>query len=409
MNPSSLPSGPPPLPHAATLPDRAWSMRWLRGPVPRIIGVALSVRIAASILAFFAQVTIPAYQDQGFGVYRHRHAFWDNFARYDSGWYHGIARKGYRWVEGGRNDLAFFPAYPMAMRLAGRALGGKSADFYFGGIIVSWGASVIAMLLLYRLARLDLDAESAEQVVPFALLHPFAFFFGVVYAESLFLMAVVGAFYGFRTGAWRWGALSGALACITRVNGVMMLPALAWLAWRRIQDDRSQWPRSLGALAFVPVGLIGYMGFCYALTGNPLEWMDSIRRWEYHPGGAPWVPLQTLVAQLAAQPYHYLVHGGATTPYDTLNGVAAILAVGLVPIVWWRLGTAYALFMVANLALPLSSGQYEGLGRYTSVLFPVALLGGSIAHSTIRATCLGLSATFHALCLALFVNVHPLF
>ena len=33
-------------------------------------------------------------------------------------------------------------------------------------------------------------------------------------------------------------------------------------------------------------------------------------------------------------------------------------------------GAGYGLFMLLNLCLPLSSGAFEGLGRYCSVLFP---------------------------------------
>ncbi len=374
----------------------------------RIVAITLAVRLATAILAFFAQVTFPAYQDQAFGVYRHSHAFWDNFARYDSGWYHGIARNGYEWVEGGRNNLAFLPAYPMAMRIAGQLFGGKPADLYFGGIAVSWVASVAGMLMLYRLTRLDLDDEAAERAIPFALLYPFAFFFGVVYSESLFLLTVLVAFYGFRTQRWALGAAGGLVACITRVNGIMLLPALAWIVWTHVRKQPRGWPAPVAALAAVPLGLVGYCIFCYVLSGNPLEFVDSIRRWDYHPGGTPLAALQSLLVRLFTQPYHYLVHG-PMAPYDTLNGLAAVLALCLVPLVWWRLGTAYALFMLANLVLPLSSGQYEGLGRYTSVFFPIAMLAGTIEQSSFRMLAIGLSAAFYALCLALFVNVHPIF
>ena len=65
--------------------------------------------------------------------------------------------------------------------------------------------------------------------------------------------------------------------------------------------------------------------------------------------------------------------------------------------------------MLANLLLPLSSGQYEGLGRYTSVFFPIAILAGSIQQPSFRLLVLGISAAFYTLCLALFVNVHPIF
>ena len=58
-------------------------------------------------------------------------------------------------------------------------------------------------------------------------------------------------------------------------------------------------------------------------------------------------------------------------PYDALNGLTGLLFVAAVPLVWWRLGAACGLYMLANLWLPLSSGQCEGMGRYCAVLFPL--------------------------------------
>ena len=58
-------------------------------------------------------------------------------------------------------------------------------------------------------------------------------------------------------------------------------------------------------------------------------------------------------------------------PFDVLNGLFPMLIAITLPFVWWRFGIGYALLVAANLVLPLSSGQFEGLGRYTAVLFPV--------------------------------------
>jgi hypothetical protein len=53
----------------------------------------------------------PAHQDQAFGVFAGRdQAFWDTFARWDAGWYYGIAAQGYEYRGEGRNNLAFFTA-----------------------------------------------------------------------------------------------------------------------------------------------------------------------------------------------------------------------------------------------------------------------------------------------------------
>jgi hypothetical protein len=95
--------------------------------------------------------------------------------------------------------------------------------------------------------------------------------------------------------------------------------------------------------------------------------------------------------------------------YDTLNGLLALFTLVITPLVWRRFGAPYALVVVASLLLPLSSGQYEGLGRYTSVLFPTALLLGAIRSPLASGLLLGLSSALYMLCLALFTNVHPLF
>ena len=122
----------------------------------RVFIAALAFRVFSALVAFLANVAFPPYQDQGFSVFRQDHLFWDAFARYDSGWYHGIASQGYIYGAGGRNNLAFFPVYPLLMRAGGTLLGGRQEDYYFAGIVISWLAFAGAMTMLYRLALLDL-------------------------------------------------------------------------------------------------------------------------------------------------------------------------------------------------------------------------------------------------------------
>ena len=121
------------------------------------------------------------------------------------------------------------------------------------------------------------------------------------------------------------------------------------------------------------------------LSGNPIEWAASITRWNYHPGGAPpWAPLFGLIEALWTRPYHYLTTEHQAL-YDTFNGFVAIVVLVATPYVWWRLGAGYGLFMAANLALPLSTGQFEGLGRYCSVLFPFAIgLAAAVRSATVH-------------------------
>ena len=371
--------------------------------------LAVALRVVTALVAYAANASLPLARPEQFTVLADTHQFWDTFARNDSGWYYGIASRGYEWVEGGRSNLAFFPAYPLVMGVLGRAIGGTQADLYFAGIVLSWVASVAAIGVVYAVARLDLPAERAWHAALLTFVFPFAFFFGVVYAEGLFLLGLVTAIFGLRTGRWWLGAAAGALMTATRVNGVMAVPALMWLAWRSAPATRGGRLRGLAAGAATSLGVVAYSAYNWHVAGDPFEWYHAITRWGYYPGATTLGnPLVTLVTNLLSRPYAYLVTEHAA-PYDLLNGLFPAIMVASLPWVWRRLGTGYALLVAANLALPLSSGQFEGLGRYSAVLFPFQIWLASVSAAPARAGIYVMYGLLYVVTLTLFTTLHPIF
>jgi hypothetical protein len=371
------------------------------------MAMALAFRCVASSVGFLATVTFPKYQDQAYSVFQTPSTFWDRFARFDSGWYHGIASDGYAWVPGGRSNLAFFPLYPTLMSYVGRLLGGAQHHFYLAGILISWVSFILAVALIYRLAKLDLPDEQAIRATTFVAVFPAAYFFGVVYSESLFLLTLVGTVLALRSRRWRIAALAGAAMTATRVNGVMFVPAMAIIGWRSSLPSRSDRIAAMSAVTASLVGIGAYCVFNYALSGNPFEWYDSITRWGYHPGGNPFSGILRVGASLLSGPLTFL--NQPTAVYDALNALSAVLGIVAVPFVWKRFGLGYAAIVLLGLILPLSSGQLEGLGRYTSVLFPISLLLGSLPGDTRHTWLVAYSTLFFALGLILHSNAHPLF
>lgn len=405
MSPRPEPS-PPPTDGPADPPRRR---RLADAPLARVLLLAVAIRLISALLGFGANVTFPLKVPEQFTVFERTHPFADTFARWDSGWYVGIARDGYAFVEGGRSNLAFFPAYPIAMRAAGHLLGGRTEHFFLGGVAVSWLAFAGAMVMLWKLARLDLPDQDADRAVFYAAVFPFAFFFGMAYSESLYLLLMVTTAWALRSCRWVIAGLVGALAMVSRVNAVVALPALAWLAWRAAGPDAHHRVSAAIALAAMVAGFAGWCGYTYMLSGNPFEWAASITRWDYHPGQAPWQPLIGLLSALATRPVQFL-SGEPMAVYDTFNGLTALVVAAATPWVWWRFGAGYGLFMAANLALPLSSGQLVGLGRYCSVLFPFALaLAAGVRSATAHHVLVFVMAALYFLGLAMFVNVHPIF
>jgi len=377
-------------------------------PALRIALWALGFRLVSALLALFVNLAFPLHQREQFTVFGSTSPFWDTFARWDSGYFEGIARSGYAPLADGRSNIAYFPVYPLLIRAVARLFGRQHAAFYISGIAIAWLSFVLAMVALYYLARLDLPPRRAARAVLLTMIFPFAFFFGVAYSESTFLLFVVLAFYGFRTRHWLPGGLCGAIATPTRVPGVMMLPALGWLAWRDAQPTVRDRASAAAGLVLAASGVGAYSLYIYQLTGHPFEWAATIERWGYHPGGYPWVGPLNLVGQLAVHPYRYLTtHPMAV--YDTLYGVTGILFAVSIPFVWRRFGAAYGIFMLLSLWLPLSSGAFEGVGRYCSVLFPCFLWLATIRSRSVSTAVIVVFAMFYTLGLALFVTVHPLF
>lgn len=391
-----------------------------RPPAARIAVIrlalgALALRVASAVLAFLVNVIFPPVQPPQVTMFGTPSPFWDPFTRFDAGWYYQIARYGYLFVPGGPSagvgkagKIAYFPLYPLLMRYAGRLFGRSAADVYFGGILVSWAAFIAAMIALFFLARLDLPRIRAERAALLTAVFPFSFFFGMVYTEALFLLLSVLAFYAFRTRRWISGGLCGALASATRVNGILLLPALAWIAWRTAEPTHRDRAQAVAGLLLVGTGIGLYSLYVYQIGGNPLEWAASISRWNYHPGGPPWTAPLHMIGRLTTHPYRYLTTDPMAV-YDTLYGLSGVLFTLAIPFVWRRFGAGYGLFMVANLWLPLSSGVFEGVGRYCSVLFPAFLWLATIRSRAISTAILIVFVLGYTLGLALFTTSRPLF
>ena len=361
------------------------------------------------VIALFANLAFPLDSPEQLNVFSGSTSpFWDTFARFDTGHFQNIAWGGYVPTVDGRSDIAYFPVYPLLMRWVGDLFGRHHAIYYIAGIFVSWTCYVLAMVALYYLARLDLPPRLARRAVLFTSIFPFSFFFGVAYSESTFLLFTVLAFYGFRTRHWIIGGLCGGIATATRVPGILIAVPLAWIAWREAAPTTSSRLAALGGLALAASGFTLYCLYIYHLTGNPLEWAATLQRWDYHPGGAPWMAPLRLIAQLTTHPYRFLTTERMAL-YDTLYGVSAIAFVCAIPFVWMRFGAAYGLFMLLNLWLPLSSGVFEGMGRYCSILFPAFIWLASVRSRSVATGITVTFALFYTLGLALFTTIHPLF
>jgi hypothetical protein len=209
--------------------------------------------------------------------------FLNYWANWDGAWYSEIATRGY----GARapESTAFFPLYPMLVRL-GSALPGGPAVW---GVLISLLCTALALFFVYRIAENLYGVRAARASTLALAFFPTAFFLNAVYTEALFLALSAGSVWAARVrGNLALAGLFGAGAAATRNLGVLLLVPLLFEWLRRRQTLGS---RRLAGLALVPAGLVAYAVFLRQRFGDPLVFAgQQSAYWERELTG----PLTTL-------------------------------------------------------------------------------------------------------------------
>ena len=116
----------------------------------------------------------------------------DIWKKWDAWHYVGLAELGYTgyWEDGRPLFLVFFPLYPWLVRLVCPLTGHNTMA---AGLMVSFLCYSAGCVYLYRLAAWELGKGAARRTVLFLSLFPYAFFFGGVMTEGLFLLTTAAA------------------------------------------------------------------------------------------------------------------------------------------------------------------------------------------------------------------------
>jgi hypothetical protein len=376
----------PSAPIYRDLPARviaAWRTDAVRAACSALIGTRLPILLIGYLAIFLVGRPVPRAP---FVFEVHPNEFVNMQARWDTGWYFGIATEGYRYLPERptlQQSIVFFPAYPLLLRVSGRLLGGTSPAFMLGGTLVVLIAFFASLTLLFHFARDFLDEDGSRTAVWFLASYPFAVFFSALYTESIFLLGALAAFVNFRRGAFARAGAWGLLVGLTRPNGAFLSIPLALLActpllppWvaggrepalTRVPASRTRFAAALASAAMPGVGMLMYSAYIWQLTGDPFAWAA---------GHAAWGRRYEGVTTLFSDHFTYLREVGvyaytAQLPTDLLNAAGAVFAIGAAWPVWRRLGLAYAVFILINILPPLAAGGFMSAGRFSAVLFPV--------------------------------------
>jgi hypothetical protein len=349
--------------------------------------------------------------DPGHWVADPDNTFLSLWAKWDSQWYVQIARLGYFIQANQQSNVAFFPLYPLSMRVVARLL---DVNVIFAGFLVSNACFLVALVFLYRLTALEFnDRASAQRTIFYTAFYPTAFFFSAVYTESLFLMLTVATMYFARTRRWLPAAACGMLAAATRNIGVVIWGLVMWEwlrvngwritaihrseSWRNLWTGvRTHWDQVL-IIAIIPLGLLLYMGFLDLSFDSPLAFIEVQSAWNRENIG----PIAVLMRDI---PRLFDVEIKRWYFTHFFNTISTLFVLAMAPFIWRKLGEGYALYVLILILVPITS-SLGSVARYVLPMFPIfMLLGWWGRKAPFNHTVLAVFAMLLALATAIFVN-----
>lgn len=284
---------------------------------------------------------------------------------WDGDWFLGIVRNGYTveaFGDTGYHDYAFFPLYPMLIRVVALPwpeLVGLIA------IAVNFVLFALALVLLVRLARPHIGEDRAIRAAALLALFPFSFVYTMAYSETLTLFLVVLSFLAVRRGYAGRAGIAFGLASLTRAQAAFYLVPLL-LAARRNGGGRLRW----ATLGIGPLATLTYIVWVAFFTGSWNGYFGSYAAWGRNSGGAS-----------AGSGSVATALSGPLALYFAALMVCLMFAVGLFVFARRdRIPLEYLAIPAISLAMLMVSGSLEAVGRVVLLAFPYSWILASRRH-----------------------------
>jgi hypothetical protein len=332
-------------------PSGSSRIPWVEAGALVVVTRIVFLAVAAAAAWYLAETSGPL-----------RQSFIEMWTRWDARHFAQVAEFGYTDPRTDPHATAFFPLFPLLIR----AVSVTGLDPIASGMLVSFGASVVACAYLYRLADEELGPGAGARATLYLLAFPTAVFLVAAYSEALFLAGAIPAFYYARRGRWSVAAVPAAIAVATRFAGVFVVLGLVVQLFtsRRASHRRG---RGLIALAASLLPLVAYGAYLAAVKGNPFYFfVDQREGWHRQPTNPLTSLTRTWETWGSDQPTNWIF----AWRIEILAAAAGLALVG------WALMKrewGYATFMGATMAALLASTWYFSIPRMLLSFFPAAL------------------------------------
>ncbi len=322
------------------------------------------------------------------------------WANFDGVHYLNIASSGYI------TEARFFPLFPLLIYIL--SIGNLWFPLTFiTAIILPNFLFLGALLLFYKLLKLDYSEKISLGSVKYLLFFPTAFFFTSVYSEGLFLLLLLSSFYFARKQKWIWSILAATLLCTTRFVGICIIPALIYefLQSNRLSSFK-EWIKLSAIIFVIPAGLLMYALFNFYKWGNYLYFLTAqTELGNSRTSTALILPPQTLFRYLK------ILKSLPPTIFEWWIALIEILSFvfgGFLLYIAWRkkVRPSYLIYGLLAFFIPVLSGTFSGLPRYLLVVFPVFIGISLLKSDTIKKAYMAVGATLFFILLMFFTRAY---
>jgi Dolichyl-phosphate-mannose-protein mannosyltransferase len=342
---------------------------WSKLCVPYV--KALAIYLCSRLLVFLGVVFGQIYITLGNDTWLGGHQWYHRLLRWDSEWYKIIATEGYKYDgdPGLTQTVVFYPLYPALSRLVSEITGIEIIDSM---LLVANLATVVAILLLFKLVREHFDDRTALATVAMVSFFPSSIFLSAGYTEPLALLLMVVFFLAITRQRFCAAAMLAGLAVATRSSGIVLFPVLLWELWRCRSPGRflaEAIPLSIVATSGLWLYVI-YLGFAF---GHPMAFADG--QAAFHESTT--MPTR-LASALLLEPFGRIhltdISPAGLDQWFTLIFIALIVRSWFTPV-----SRGMTLFAVMVLALPyltLCGGPagFTSMARFNIVSFPLFIV-----------------------------------
>ncbi|HEY8184974.1 MAG TPA: mannosyltransferase family protein [Pyrinomonadaceae bacterium] len=327
----------------------------------RMIAIILCIK---ALLFLFAVQSYQVLQNQRVVGGRGWLEIWN---RWDALNYQKLAQFGYSATGELQPLLVFYPLYPWTVRLFAFI----TRDYLVSAFMVSTVASLVTAIVLLRLVELDYSRQLAQRAVWFLFIFPTSYFLHIGYTESLFLMLALSCFYAARKQRWFLAGLFGAFTCLTRANGLVLVPVLMVEAAHQYSTTR-RWQWGWLCIGLTGLGFGGYLLLNRHVTGDPFAFTSLMQQFFSKSLSPPWIGINSSIGALSR-------NAGEAEMIGTQELLFIVLGLVCTVVSWLKLRPAYSVWMTGNWLLFVSTSFVLSVPRYTLTMFPIYILFSMLA------------------------------